>query len=106
MERMCYILRVKPELMDEYREAHDNIWPELLEAMREAGQHNYSLFMTDDGLAIGYFEAEDMAASIKRLEATDVSQRWEQSMARFFEAGLSDFGSGNLVVPEQIFYAS
>ena len=34
----------------------------MLEALRDAGWHNYSLFLPDDGLLIGYFLTDDLAA--------------------------------------------
>ena len=106
MERVCLWFKVKRELIEEYRQAHENVWPELLEVMRQVGMGNYSLFMRDDGLVVGYFEAENAQDSIQELEATDVSQRWEQSMAHYFEAVPSGLGGGKIEWLEQVFYSS
>ena len=62
MPRYCLLGHVDPNRLDEYREAHRAVWPELLEALRDAGWRNYSLFLRDDGLLIGYAEADDLAA--------------------------------------------
>lgn len=49
------MLKVKESLIEEYKAQHEHVWPEMLEAPREAGWHNYSLFMREDGLLFGYF---------------------------------------------------
>ncbi|MES1169061.1 MAG: L-rhamnose mutarotase, partial [Leifsonia sp.] len=33
----CFILRVKPDRLDEYRARHASVWPEMLTAIRDAG---------------------------------------------------------------------
>jgi L-rhamnose mutarotase len=50
MERVCFLLHVRPERLAEYRERHSGVWPEMLDALRDAGWSNYSLFLRDDGL--------------------------------------------------------
>ncbi len=56
MERVCFLIRVKPECLEEYKQRHKEVWPEMLEALRETGWHNCSLFLRDDGLMVGYLE--------------------------------------------------
>ena len=85
MERVCFLLRVKPERLDEYRERHRTVWPEMLDALRDAGWRNYSLFLRDDGLLVGYLETDDFEAAQRGMEQTDVNARWQASMAEFFE---------------------
>jgi hypothetical protein len=50
MPRYCLLGHVDASRLDEYREAHGAVWPELLEALRDAGWRNYSLFLRNDGL--------------------------------------------------------
>ena len=85
MERVCFLLRVRPDRLAEYRERHRAVWPEMLEALRATGWRNYSLFLDDDGLLVGYLETEDLAAALAGMEATDVNARWQAEMAGFFE---------------------
>ena len=87
MERVCFLLRVKPERLDEYRARHREVWPEMLGALRTAGWSNYSLFLRGDGLLVGYLETGDFAAAQAAMEATDVNARWQADMAAFFETG-------------------
>ncbi|THG32527.1 L-rhamnose mutarotase [Glaciibacter flavus] len=83
-ERVCFHLQVKPELIDEYRRRHAAVWPEMLEALHSAGWNNYSLFLRDDGLLIGYFETSSLDDAQARMAATEVNERWQGEMSRFF----------------------
>ena len=58
MERVCFLARVRPERMDEYSERHKEVWPEMLAALRAAGWGNYSIFLAEDGLLVGYLETD------------------------------------------------
>lgn len=84
MQRICFQLQVNPDRLDEYRERHAAVWPEMLTALTAAGWRNYSLFVRDDGLLIGYFETPDLDAAIGGMSKTDVNARWQSEMAEFF----------------------
>ncbi len=84
MDRYCFLLQVRPELLAEYRQRHAAVWPEMLLALRDAGWHNYSLFARPDGLIVGYTEAEDLHAAQRAMAATAVNARWQAEMARYF----------------------
>jgi len=71
--------------MDEYRQRHAAVWPEMQDALRTTGWRNYSLFLADDGLLIGYLECEDFAASVQAMGQLEVNARWQAEMAGFFE---------------------
>jgi L-rhamnose mutarotase len=88
MQRVCFQLQVKPERIDEYTARHAAVWPEMLHALAATGWHNYSLFLRDDGLLIGYFETPSLDDAVAGMAATDVNQRWQDEMAEFF----SDLG--------------
>ena len=89
MPRVCFTLQVDPGMLDEYRRRHEEVWPEMLDALRDAGWGDYSLFLRDDGLLIGVLETDDFDAALAAMDATDVNARWQAQMAPFF-AGLGD----------------
>ncbi|MEW2507798.1 L-rhamnose mutarotase [Amycolatopsis sp. CA-161197] len=91
MARYCFQLQVRPERMAEYAERHRAVWPEMQAALRETGWRNYSLFLREDGLLIGYVEADDLAAAQAAMAETEVNARWQAEMAQFF-TGLDDRG--------------
>jgi L-rhamnose mutarotase len=84
MARHCFLLRVRPERMEEYRRRHAAVWPEMLQALADTGWRNYSLFLSDDGLLVGYVEADDLQASLDAMARTEVNARWQAEMAPFF----------------------
>jgi L-rhamnose mutarotase len=63
MQRICFVLQVKPERLQEYKARHSSVWPEMLQALRETGWHNYSLFLRQDGLLVGYLETENFESA-------------------------------------------
>jgi L-rhamnose mutarotase len=99
--RVCFLLKVKSEHMTEYRERHAAVWPEMLAALSKHGWTNYSLFLKDDGLLIGYLVTEDYAAALTGMASEEVNARWQAEMGPFF-VGLDDRrpDEGFLVVPE------
>lgn len=84
MERVCFLLRVRPERLAEYKSRHEHVWPEMLRALTDSGWRNYSLFLREDGLLIGYLETVDFQKSLQLMAATDVNERWQREMKPFF----------------------
>lgn len=85
MERVCFLLKVRPERLEEYKKRHEAVWPDMLQALRETGWHNYSLYLRPDGLLVGYFETPDLEAALGGMAGREVNARWQRDMAPFFE---------------------
>lgn len=85
LQRVCFLLQVKSGRLDEYRQRHQAVWPEMLQALRDAGWRNYSLFLREDGLLIGYLETPDFERSRELMARSDANRRWQAQMAEFFE---------------------
>ncbi|GAA5190779.1 L-rhamnose mutarotase [Rugosimonospora acidiphila] len=86
MRRICFLLKVRAECIDEYRRRHEAVWPEMCQALHDTGWQNYSLFLREDGLLVGYLETEDFEAARAAMNATDVNARWQDEMGPLFEA--------------------
>ncbi|NLT55184.1 MAG: L-rhamnose mutarotase [Actinomycetales bacterium] len=84
MRRVCFTLQVRPDRLEEYRERHAAVWPEMLAALRDSGWCDYSLFLREDGLLVGHLLTEDLDAALAAMEATEVNARWQAEMAPFF----------------------
>ncbi|XTZ13681.1 L-rhamnose mutarotase [Micromonospora echinospora] len=84
MGRICFTLQVRTDRLAEYRHRHAAVWPEMLAALRAAGWQDYSLFLRDDGLLVGYFVTQDLDAAVAAMESTEVNARWQAEMAPFF----------------------
>lgn len=85
MKRVGFLLKVKPDRLEEYKERHRSVWPDMQDALRETGWSNYSLFLRDDGLLFGYVEVEDFDAARAAMATREVNARWQAEMAPFFE---------------------
>ena len=89
MERICFMLKIRPDRIAEYKRRHDEVWPEMRQALQETGWGNYSLFLSDDGTLVGYLETDDFNAAQRGMAARDVNARWQAEMSEFF-ADLDD----------------
>lgn len=86
MKRVGFLLKVKEDLIEEYKKRHEKVWPEMRDALSRHGWHNYSLFIRDDGMLFGYFETPDsFRAALDGMEGEEINERWQKDMAPFFE---------------------
>jgi L-rhamnose mutarotase len=104
MERVCFVLQVKPDRIEEYKERHRTVWPEMLAALREAGWSNYSLFLRPDGLLIGYLETQDFARARSEMARREVNERWQAQMTDFFVQDNGLLPDQAIVSLEEIFH--
>ena len=85
MPRVCFQLQVKPDRIEEYKLRHAAVWPEMLRALHETGWHNYSLFLREDGLLVGYLETPDFEAALRGMASKPINEKWQAEMGEFFE---------------------
>ena len=79
MAQYAWILEVRPGYEEEYVRRHQEIWPEMVGALREAGIRNYSIFR--HGLTLfGYFETDDIEKTQEYLANSETNQRWSEWM--------------------------
>ena len=98
-QRSAFVLQVRPEKIDEYVEAHRAVWPDMLQALRDAGIQNYSIFR-DGNRVFGYFESDDLDRAASYLAEQEVCTRWQNAMADLLEERVPDAGPPAL---EEIF---
>jgi len=91
IQRNGFVLRVKPDRVEEYVRAHREVWPEMLEALTAAGIRNYTIFR-DGNRMFGYFETDDLAKAEAYLAGQEVSARWQDAMADLLEERVPDEG--------------
>ena len=102
--RIGFLLKVKPHLIEAYKERHRHVWPDMLQALRETGWHNYSLFLRPDGLLFGYFETLDFDAARAGMAAREVNARWQAEMGEFFEQLDGQRPDEGMAVLEEVFH--
>jgi L-rhamnose mutarotase len=103
VQRVCFTLKVRPERLAEYKERHRDVWPEMREALSQAGWKNYSLFLRPDGLLVGYLETPDFDAARRQMENVSVNLRWQAEMQPFFES-VSGRPDENMAPLEEVFH--
>lgn len=97
-ERVCFTLQVRPECLEEYRNRHRELWPDMLEALSGSGRINYSVFLRDDGTVIGYYETESVTSSAQYLSSHPVVARWNEFMSPLF-------ADANPTILQSVFYS-
>jgi len=88
MQRLAFIIRLLPGADPvEYKRRHDEIWPEMLAALRAAGMHNYSIFR-DGSTLFAYLEVENLETMKAALADDPVNARWQAYMADMIDHDL------------------
>ena len=87
MARYGSILRMKPEYKEEYKKAHDEIWPELAQEIRKAGIKNYTIFLREDGMLFSYLETDLDRETFKK----NMEKYWQKDIARKWSAFMSEY---------------
>jgi L-rhamnose mutarotase len=104
VKREGFLLQLKKDKIEEYKKHHEAVWPEMLEALRKTGWHNYSLFLRDDGLLFGYFEAaESIEASLAAMAKEEINARWQEFMGPYFES-IEGRPDENMITLEEVFH--
>jgi hypothetical protein len=58
MERVCFRFYVRTEMIDEYKQRHAAVWPEMLQALTDCGWKNYSIFLNEkEDVVLDYAES-------------------------------------------------
>ena len=104
MQRIGFVIRVKPERLEEYRRLHNPIWPDLAAELKASGIRNYSLWLREDGTEFGYLECDDWVASCAYLAKSDVHTRWQEMIQDYvLSAGNAENGGQPVQDLEQVF---
>ena len=105
MKRIGFLLKVKEDKIADYKKHHEKVWPEMLEALKRTGWHNYSLFMREDGLLFGYFETPNsLEDALAGMSKEDINTKWQDFMAPYFE-GIGDSHADEMLVElEEVFH--
>ena len=103
-KRVCFQLQVKKDRIDEYKARHRAVWPDMLDALRQTGWSNYSLFLREDGLLNGYLETADFDQALAGMALHEVNNRWQTEMKGFFEDAQQRPADRQLELLEEVFH--
>ena len=83
MQRVAFLLRLRPGTEEAYDQAHKKVWPEMLALLKRAGISEYSIFRRDQLLFLT-MQVENFEDTWAKIEADPVNTRWQQAMAAYF----------------------
>lgn len=77
VKRICSLINVKPEAIEEYERIHAQVWPDVLAALTRANIHNYSIYRYGN-LLVSYMEytGNDFEADMASIAADPRTQEW------------------------------
>ena len=80
MEKYAWKATVKDGCLEEYKKRHNEIWPELVEVLRNAGVFNYTIWNVGNEL-FGYYECKKGAEFAAQYQANSpVVDKWNEYM--------------------------
>ncbi len=80
MERYAWKAKVLDGKLEEYKKRHDEIWPELVEVLKNAGISNYTIWQVGNEL-FGYYECAKGVDYAAKVQAdSPVVDRWNEYM--------------------------
>jgi L-rhamnose mutarotase len=103
MARVAFRLRVRPERIAEYEEAHRKVWPELLQLLKDVGISQYSIFRSGSDLFF-YLHVDDFERAWNQIDANPVNKRWQAQMAPLFEPMADPAPGERFPMMREVFY--
>ena len=101
MKNYAWVLEVRPGYEEEYKKRHDEIWPEMVDMLKDAGLRNYNIFR--HGLTLfGYFETEDLKISINHIAKSEVNKKWAEFMAPIMKVDIDPKTNFPYLLPIQM----
>jgi len=103
MPRAAFRLRLKPEAIAAYDQAHRQVWPELLAKLKQVGISDYSVFRRGQDLFL-VMQVENFHAAWDELAKDPVNLRWQAEMSKLFEPVPGLQPGERFAMMEEVFY--
>ncbi len=105
MRRVGWQMQVRKDKVEEYKEAHRNVWPEVLAVLSKHGWHRYSIFMNEDAMVFAYFETDsDFATALAGFASEEVVARWAESIGDLVDLPEGGGPKDVIVELEEVFH--
>lgn len=85
MEKIAFTMRLKPGVAAEYERRHDELWPDLAAALKDAGISDYSIYLGPDERTLFAVLWRTDDHGMAALPEQDVMKRWWGYMADLME---------------------
>jgi L-rhamnose mutarotase len=90
MFRVAFTMKLKPGFEAEYQRRHDALWPELAQALRDAGISDYSIFLDEETRTLFAVQKRTDASTAGQLPELPIVKQWWASMAPLMEVNADD----------------
>jgi L-rhamnose mutarotase len=100
LERYVLVQKLKPDRVDDYLEAHEEVPDPVVEKMAETGIQEFRLFVEGE-YSIGYIVAEDFERFQEEYSDDPDCMSWEERVGEFKQRGV-DTESGEFPVLEEV----
>lgn len=85
MEKIAFVMTLKAGFEQEYKKRHDEIWPDLAEALTAAGVSDYSIFLHQPSLKLFAVLKRADNHAMDELPTKEVMKKWWAFMADIME---------------------
>ena len=104
MQRVAFLLRLKPGAGPDYDAAHRHVWPEMLDLLRRSGVSEYSIFRRDELLVLTMHVDVDFETTWTKIESDPINTRWQQAMSAYFAPIENTRPGERFPMMEEVFY--
>ncbi|MHC5231920.1 L-rhamnose mutarotase [Brucella sp. LJL56] len=80
-ERYAFRMKLNPGMEAEYRRRHDEIWPEMVELLHEAGVSDYAIYLDEENNALFGVLTRTTTHGMTTLPNHPVMKKWWAHMA-------------------------
>ena len=85
MSRAAFKMKLKPGAAAEYKQRHDELWPELAAELKAAGVYDYSIFLDEETLTLFAVQKLLENNSAANLPDSPIVRKWWSAMAPLME---------------------
>ncbi len=85
MIRKAFVMTIYPDMHEEYERRHKEIWPELVQALRDHGVRNYSIFLDRETSKLFACLELENEEKWKKLSCAEINRKWWAYMAPVME---------------------
>jgi L-rhamnose mutarotase len=101
-KRFGFKMKMLPGFREEYKKRHNDIWPELVQLLKNEGIGNYSIFLDEESNTLFAYQEQSGENSSQDLGNTETVKKWWKHMADIME---TNEDSSPVTIPlEQVFY--
>jgi L-rhamnose mutarotase len=102
MKRFGFKMKLKPGFIEEYRKRHSEIWPDLVDLLKDNGISNYSIFVDKETNSLFAYQEQEGDQSSQDLGNTEIVRKWWKHMSDIMEVNPDN--SPVTVALEQVFF--